>query len=354
MSPLKTRMIPYRLPLNTRWSSNQGQLIERRGWLVQLSQGDHQGYGDCAPLAQAGTEPLAEAEAWLRQQLPQLIGKTAQQALAELPPVTDAPPAARCGVETALLDLISRQNEIPLARYLSNNAATTVQVNANIGALDSQSVEQAQLALQDGFHLLKLKIGINSVEGDLKWLKQLTDSLPESIQLRLDANRAWSFDEAHAFLQKITGLPIESLEEPLASPDFNTLPLLQEKAPCALALDESLRDFDVNLVLRKKPVRRLILKPMAQGGLLPSLKLAKLAHAAGLETVITTMIESSAGVWACCQLAAAINGETQHQAHGLATSAWLDQDLGAPPSIIQGGIKLPTTPGSGFIPFKIN
>ena len=350
MSSLKTRLIPYRLPLKMRWSSNQGQLFERRGWLIQLSQGGHQGYGDCAPLAQAGTEPLAEAEAWLRQQLPQLKGKTAQQVLAELPPVTEAPPAARCGLETALLDLISRQKGIPLARYLSNKTATTVPVNANIGALDSQSAEQARLALQDGFHLLKLKIGINSIEGDLKWLKRLTDTLPAPIQLRLDANRAWSFEEAHAFLQKITGLPIESLEEPLASPDFNTLPLLQKRSPCALALDESLRGFDMDLVLRNKPIRRLILKPMAQGGLLPSLKLAKLAHAAGMEVVITTMIESSAGVWACCHLAAAINGETKHQAHGLATSSWLSQDLGKPPNITQGRITLPTTAGSGFVP----
>jgi L-alanine-DL-glutamate epimerase-like enolase superfamily enzyme len=66
-----------------------------------------------------------------------------------------------------------------------------------------------------------------------------------------------------------------------------------------------------------------------------------------MEVVITSVVDSAIGVGAAAQLAAAIGGT---QAHGLATGAWLAEDV-APPALIRAGkLALPDGPGLGIVP----
>jgi L-alanine-DL-glutamate epimerase-like enolase superfamily enzyme len=95
------------------------------------------------------------------------------------------------------------------------------------------------------------------------------------------------------------------------------------------------------------PVRRLVLKPGVLGGPLATRRLAQAAAAAGIEVVLTSLVESAAGLWPAVQLAATLPAPV---AHGLATSAWLAGDLGAPPEVRLGAIALPSGAGSGFHP----
>ena len=57
---------PYALPLRQPWTSAHGTRTERRGWLLQVQAAGVRGYGDCAPLPEAGTEAEAVAEVALR------------------------------------------------------------------------------------------------------------------------------------------------------------------------------------------------------------------------------------------------------------------------------------------------
>ena len=84
--------------------------------------------------------------------------------------------------------------------------------------------------------------------------------------------------------------------------------------------------------------------------MLPALKIARQAHAAGWQVVVTTSLESAVGVWAAVHLAAAVAGLTgDHDlAHGLATSGWLSEDLAAPPAAAAGRIGLSGRPGLGI------
>jgi L-alanine-DL-glutamate epimerase-like enolase superfamily enzyme len=141
---------------------------------------------------------------------------------------------------------------------------------------------------------------------------------------------------------------IESLEEPLREPNDRDLEALQRRAPFSLALDESLPQRPQPMALESIPVRRLVLKPGVLGGSRRALALARHALEAGREVVVTSLIESAAGVWASVQLAAASGSPL---AHGLATSDWLASDLGAPPAIDAGRIPLAAMPGSGFQPY---
>ncbi len=346
---LRASAIPYRLPLGSVWRSRIETLDERRGFLVELETGEgSRGYGDCAPLPFIGTETLPQAEARLQELLHNLMRLSPAEALTQLPS-DPKHPAARCGVETALLDLLARREGKPLHRWLNPQSNPEILVNASLGGLDEKTAIRARTALQDGFRVLKLKVGISDLASELQLLERLSGELPADTQLRLDANRAWEPEEARRFLRGIEGLPVESLEEPLRQSRLEELAELQTECGCALALDESLAELDIEQLLQQPPVRRLILKPTARGGLLPAMELAKRAAAAGIEGVVTTSLDSAAGVWAAAQLAAACANPL---AHGLATAEWLAQDVGRPPHVENGVIRLPAIPGSGFIPHE--
>jgi o-succinylbenzoate synthase len=347
------RLIPYQLPLKLEWQNAQGNIKERVGWLVCLADTSGlTGYGDCAPLPQAGTEPPDFAKNWLMEHLRPLRREDAKTSLDRLPPPGYVPPAAYCGLETALLDLSAKQAGTPLAIHLNPAAATSIPVSANIGPLTTDTSQHAHKAITQGFHILKLKVGLTNIDEELRQLHSLADGLPPHCQLRLDASLAWSEENAHRFITGIKGLPIESLEEPLQEPNQKILSELQHECSCSLALEESLECLALDRLLQEKPVRRLILKPMVRGGLRACLDIAQKAHAADMEVVVTSTLDSAAGVWAATQLAAAISDESTPVAHGLASAAWLSEDLGKAPTVIDGRIQLPTTPGLGFEPYK--
>lgn len=342
-------LTPYRLPFATPWKSAAGLWHERQGWLIRITDRSGRcGYGDAAPLPTSGTETLSQAQSWLAAQLTTLIGEMPGPAGRQLP-APDGHPAARCGLETALLDLQSKQQELPLCQLLGGEDIHPVRLNAAIGALDEQTNERAIAAVVDGYSILKLKLGRMPIKTELPLLQRLCGQLPGAVRLRLDANRAWQPDEAADLIEKLNHLPIDCLEEPLHEPDPHALKALQSLARFDLALDESLPRYIRKQPLQPLPVNRIIIKPACLGGLLPALTLIRQAHHAGVTCVITSTLESSAGLWPLCHLAATADALTMPAVHGLATSHWFSHDLGTPPVITNGRVTLGSETGTGFI-----
>jgi o-succinylbenzoate synthase len=361
---LSLRLQPYRLPLRRPWRSARGSVTERRGWLVTASDGDHAGYGDCAPLPDAGTEPTSVArqrlEFWGRRS----SEDDAAELLDALAAIPSAIPAADNAVETALLDLCARRRGICLRQRLTElpsapdpggrsltPATDEVAVNAMLGAAATVTDGAILAACAAGFRIIKLKIGLADWTLELSRLDQILTRLPRGAALRLDANGAWAPAQARSAIAALSDLDagdgrIESLEEPLGGHNDGLLAALQDKAPFSLALDESLpRRAPVEP--SRIPVRRLVLKPAAFGGLRATMDLARRAVAAEREVVLTSLVESAAGLWATAQLAGALASPL---AQGLATADWLAADLGDPPPIVVGRILLPGVAGSGFSP----
>lgn len=212
-------------------------------------------------------------------------------------------------------------------------------------ALDPDRLRQL---IDEGWRVFKFKVGVTDFALELRQLEIAASLLPTDGRLRLDANGAWTAVQAESAIAALNSLPIDALEEPLRDPDPTILAVLQDQARFALALDESLTRWSTQGPMPEPanlPVRRLVLKPGVIGGLRPCLQLARAAMAAGKEVVITSLIESAAGLWASAQLAAATQSSL---AHGLATSDWLVQDLGHPPPISGGQLRLGNRTGSGF------
>ncbi len=305
--------LPYALPLRLPWQTSRGSTALRRGRLLRLRHADgREGWGDCAPLPEFGIDEVRAV------------------AFAE---------------ECAQLDLAAGRGGKPLAAWLSGNPPVhALAVNASLGRLTANSAAAVAAACAAGFRIIKLKVGVAPVAEEVRLLQALAAALPAACRLRLDANGAWSAAEAEYFLAACRELPVEACEEPLRTPDARDLARLQAAVPFTLAVDESLeqlgRDF-----FAQPPVRRIVIKPARLGGLLASMAIALRARAAGVETVISSALESSCGLLACAHLAAAA---APAAVHGLATAAWFACDAGKPPVIDQGQLILPRDAGLGF------
>lgn len=308
--------LPYSLPFRQPWQTRQGEINERQGHLLRLQSADGlTGWGDCAPLPEFG------------------ITETAATDFSE---------------ESAQLDLIAQQAGLPLHAWLSGNLPVTdVAVNRNLGAITKFDRVALSHAADEGFSVIKLKVGIAPVDEEIACLQQLVKDLPAGLQLRLDANRAWRFPDAQTFINACAQWPVEGLEEPLSRPDAASLNQLQSTAAFPLGIDESIDLLDSHF-FHHPPVRRIVIKPARRGGLLASMELALRARASGLEVIVTSSLESACGLLACAHLAAAVAPQA---VHGLATAEWFTEDTGPAPIIANGHLQLPSGPGLGFKPF---
>nr|WP_207280554.1 o-succinylbenzoate synthase [Thiocystis violacea] len=335
------------MPLHRAWGSARGGFDRRHGWLIRIGAGGLRGHGDCAPLPAAGTETREIAQETLARLQPRLLGRDPDALLGEIESEHWSAPATAYALECALADLLCRRQERTLRHWLSPDASDTVPVNAMLGALGSLTARDLQEKADQGFRVLKLKIGLAAPGQELEGLMALVSDLAQGVSLRLDANGAWGFDEARRMIAGLARLPIESIEEPLRDPTAERLTELQSLASFPLALDESLPRLGDQIDPGGLGVRRLVLKPAALGGLRRTQGLARRAMAVGIEVVITSLVESAAGLWPTAQLAAAIGSSVPQ---GLATADWLAQDLGSAPRPRHGRMSLPNRPGSGFEP----
>lgn len=333
------QLVPYVIPLSRPWKCARGDTVMRRGWLVRVedSDGAH-GWGESAALPGAGTETAAQAEQALDAAVTRFPGLTPAEAHARLP--GHDRPAARCGLECALLDLAARRAGEPLYRYLRPDAAPEVRVNAFVGAVDEGLGARLIKARKQGFEVAKLKLATAPLAEELPLFFAAMQRLPSGLSLRLDVNRGWSTTEAEATLPRFAGLPIEALEEPAHDADDEALARLQSMVSFSIALDESLARWPDEGPL---PVRRQILKPMVVGG--PS-RVLGLALRPRTESIVTSSVDTAVGLWLSAHLGAALGNGL---AHGLDTASWLSMLLGPAPA--PGGVlRLPDAPGLGFEP----
>lgn len=317
------RVVPYKRALVRPWQTAQGALMVRRGWEVIVENDDgFTGWGEAAPLPEAGTETFESCKRALMCLADKLNARSVQQALADIKTVALAGPAARCAFETALIDLLAQDHGVSSARWLNDPPGQDVEVNAAAGMLSNLSPAGLSSLHAEGYRVIKVKVGVKPVEAELIHLLHLSEGLPSDVRWRLDANGAWTLDQASVFLENAQDLPIESMEEPLARPNARDWENLQERVPFALAQDESFHQVDLG-----GTVRRVVIKPMAVGGPLSAYRLGRSLQDREVETIVTTTIDGPVGTRAALTTAQALDPQ-QRWAHGLDTGGWFVDQTG--------------------------
>ncbi|MEM9364437.1 MAG: o-succinylbenzoate synthase [Planctomycetota bacterium] len=182
---------------------------------------------------------------------------------------------------------------------------------------NSQTVLQGvDECVRSGCRSVKLKVGRTGLQEDIDLVCAVRDRLPQSVSLRLDANQAWSFEDAIHFTKQTKVVDLEYIEEPLCDP--RRLETLYFETGIRYALDESLMTLES---LDAFPhVAALICKPTLLGGID---RISQLA-ATGKKLVFSAAFESGVGTIRVAQLAASLAPEVPA---GLDTLDWFTDDL---------------------------
>ena len=377
----------YRLPFRCDFVTGRGPMRAREGAIVSvLTREGVVGAGEIAPLPEFGGASLEECLAALPLLRQRLIGQPLSAPLATVSPPEvnggDFSPYPVCapanqsrerpiphegraqqsaqripaptsfGIEVALLDAQARADGVPLAGSLSGGHAASFQslvpLNAVIGASAvDEAVAQAQQAVAAGFGCVKLKVGaLADTNAEIARVVAVRTAIGPRIHLRLDANGAWSRDQARELLNSLAACDIQYIEQPLPATDLAGMAALRTEQPIPIAADEALTDLaSAARILRLGAADTLVIKPQMVGGWLASSAIAQLANDAGVQCVVTSAIESGVGVAAALQLAAALAPTLEC---GLATLDLLEDDLIREPLIIaRGAMQVPEDSGLG-------
>ena len=325
------RLYRYDLPLSEPLRSKGTTLRHREGLLVELTgDGGATGWGEAAPLPGFSRENLDVAAEQLRDLATRVMGSQVtmeasgpEEAFArELDLLA---PSARFGFELALWNLYATHQGESLPDLVTPRPMVTVPVNALISAPPETALEQARTMRAADYEAVKLKVGGRPVEEDVELVCALCKVLGDDVSVRLDANRAWSFEEALVFARGTANLRLEYVEEPLADP--SGLSYLARDYGVPVALDESLAGMPALALRDHEYARAVVLKPTLLGGISPTLRLANRARELGIKPVISSAYETGIGILALVALAAGV-GEGPA---GLDTYRWLAQDVLAPP-----------------------
>jgi o-succinylbenzoate synthase len=318
----------FSLPLREPLTTARGDITDRTGYLVSLDD-PAPGIGEATPLS-GWTESLDDCAAALRDVDPEDLDAL--------------PPAARHGVSLALLDAHARADGVPLYQYLgARTTVDSVPVNATVGdAGVDETVTAVETAVDEGFPAVKLKVGVRSLDADVERVRAVREACPD-VELRLDANGAWSLETAERAVHDLASLDVAYVEQPLSADDLEGHAALRGRG-VGIALDEGLYEHGLDAVLTANAADTLVLKPMAMGGPDVALETAVLARGAGVDPIVTTTIDGAFARAAAVHVAAAIPAVS---ACGLATGDRLAADLVADPvPVTRGRIHVPQKEGN--------
>lgn len=352
---MKLSLKPFKLKPRRALRAVPGELHERDGLRLELELDGAVGQGESSPLPAFGTETLEQCRAALESfQVPGPLEsvEAINGALAHL----SATPAARHGLEVALLDLLARQRGLPLYSLLGEPMRTELTSHKLIDGEDAKALaHDAAAAIEAGFQAVKVKVGTRPVEHDARRLLEVRRAVAGH-RIRVDANARWSEADTRVALRGMQALDLELCEQPVRADDFDAMARLRGRVPGRLAADEALLIPDgwkkllgqrEDGIERPRAADVWVLKPMALGGLLPALEMARRGHAAGVDAYVTTLLDGPIARAAACHLAAVI---PQQMAGGLATVELFD---GVEPDAftpVGGKIRMPSSPGLGWRP----
>ncbi len=186
--------------------------------------------------------------------------------------------AARCALEISLLDAFSQQFQRPLLSFyegveLEGDAIPPV---SGIVSLGSVKKLMAYLSWVKALSFKAVKVKISGdVRSDLKRVGFIRRVLGSKIDLRVDANMAYSFEDALKFLQGAAKYRVQAIEDPVNSQNLDRLPELKALTNAEIILDEPICTLqETKRFLEKSYFDTINIRISKCGGLLKSLEIA--------------------------------------------------------------------------------
>ncbi|MCF8361593.1 MAG: o-succinylbenzoate synthase [Prolixibacteraceae bacterium] len=307
--------------------TSRGVYHTKDSWFLFLNDGDNTGVGECSILTGLSIDDCPGFENKL-----QRVCNNINAEIYDFNSVLHEFPAIQFGLETALADLHSTGRHILFPSEFTRGEKG-IPTNGLIWMGDKKYMhEQIAQKLDAGFSCIKLKIGSLDWPSEHNLVAGMRKQFSASeLTIRVDANGAYSFDEALKVLSDLAKLEVHSIEQPIKAGEWEQMAALCQHSPVPIALDEEL--IGVYPYKRKKELvetirpHYLILKPGLLGGFKASDEWIALARNVDAGWWATSALESNIGLNAIAQWVFTTDVET-HQ--GLGTGMLFSNNIDSP------------------------
>jgi L-Ala-D/L-Glu epimerase len=285
------------IPLHEPFGISGGALAMVENLLVTIELADGtRGYGEAAPFPAFNGETRPAARAALTAARDIVLGADAREwrrISHALDPAVAGAASARCAVETALLDALTRRKQMPLWVFFGG-ASGQLETDMTI---TTGSVEQAAAAaadiLQRGISSIKIKVGGDDLPRDIERVLAVHSAAPAA-QLLLDGNAGYTADQTLELLAVLHnhGLRPALMEQPVPRDDWAGMRQVAQWGGVPVAADESLGDSSDMLRLLCERAAQVANIKLMKCGIVEALAIAAIARSAGLSLMIGGMVES--------------------------------------------------------------
>ena len=339
------RVFHFKQPAGT----SRGIYTERRSWFVTITDGEHQGTGECAPLPDLSCDAMPPDR--YADVLRRFCDEVQSTGTIDLEAMRDYP-SMLFGLETAMRSLSASRQGSP--HHLFDTAFSRGEAGIPINGLvwmgsHDEMLQRMEQKLAQGFTCIKLKVGAIDFDSELDLIKRIRSRFSHrEVELRLDANGAFKPDEALYRLELLAQYAIHSIEQPVKAKQWSLMAELCREAPLPIALDEEL--IGVNDPEQKRQMLRIIkpsyivLKPSLHGGMAGCREWVTIARDEGIGSWITSALESNIGLNAVAQFCSYVYDDHITMPQGLGTGQLFTDNIAMALDI--RGCRLWTTPTS--------
>lgn len=296
---MKASIERYLLEFKRPAGTSRGVLNTKETFILKISDAGRVGVGECAIFRGLSSDDVPDYE----EKLNWLVDNINEDADVIENQLKDYP-SIWFGYEQAILNLKNGKNLYFPSEFTQGKASMKINGLIWMGNVDFMQ-EQIQDKLANGFSCIKLKIGTDW-NSEREILQEIRKKFPaDKIELRVDANGGFSFEEAPKVLQELADLQIHSIEQPIKAGNISQMFELCKSTPIPIALDEELigvNNFeDKKQLLEEIKPQFIILKPALVGGFKGSDEWIELAENLGIGWWITSALESNIGLNAISQ-----------------------------------------------------
>ena len=327
---LRARYAPYRLQFKEPSGTSRGVMTYKDCYMVQLYEDTHPervGWGECALFRGLGSDDRPEYEQVLAEACRQVGILPFDEVLDRLVEWT----SIRFGFETARQELCGWR-DYPSRFDMGEHPIT---INGLVWMGDKATMlRRIEEKLDAGFRCVKLKIGAIDFDAELDLLRMVRGRFSRNeIELRVDANGAFSPDEAPCKLDALARYDLHSIEQPIKAGQWEAMARLCATTPIPIALDEELvacrkvtPELTAQMLDTIKP-QYIILKPSLTGALSGTNQWIKAATERGIGWWITSALESNIGLSAIARYTASLSTQMPQ---GLGTGGLYTNNIPSP------------------------
>lgn len=334
---MKVDIIPHKLVFKVPGGTSRGVLNTKDTWFIKIENGENVGWGEVAMFRGLSSDDRQGFENQLKQ---------LKEDIEKYKPEEDIIngllnwPSIRFGAEQALLS-IKQQHPFTLFPTDFVHHKSPIPINGLVWMGDYGYMEQQiQEKLANGFDCIKLKIGAINFDEELRLIKRIrNDYDQQTIEIRVDANGAFTPQEAFEKLQSLASMGVHSIEQPIKQGQATEMSRLCNTPPIDIALDEELigvNEFHEKIALldRIQP-QYIILKPSLLGGFKSCDEWIDIAENLGIGWWITSALESNIGLNAIAQY---VSTKEIQLPQGLGTGSLFLNNIPSPLTVENGSL----------------